>query len=82
MDRNHSHFVLVKNSLKNWGGEIDFRNNLELELSQTSKNKSKNNIIIQILIIRGIYSLIHIFLNFKVPTILIGKHFSLIPNIL
>lgn len=43
LDRNHSHFILVQNpgSGIEFGGEIDFRNRLENELSIQNNKEDK-----------------------------------------
>ena len=55
LDPNHSHFILVDNAKIGFGGEIDFRAQLESAISRREdpKTKKANDIPIVVLVLEG-----------------------------
>ena len=49
LDPNHSHFILVDNARIGFGGEIDFRADLESAISKSNSNNSKIPIVVLVL---------------------------------
>ncbi len=53
LEPNHSHFILVDNAKIEFGGEVDFRAKLEVELSSANQNNKINEIPLVVLVLGG-----------------------------
>ena len=53
IDSNHSHFILVDNAKLEFGGEVDYRAQLEAKLSQNKQDNPRNYIPLVVLVLGG-----------------------------